>query len=524
MADFSQPLEQLEGLFPQAAKAVIVTQAKMDQYRYQAGSDSGPGIPLSFSIPRAGIELSFGLDVDSNHKVIIPFISKNKGQVQRHGHNLSFKLIAVPDLPPAPNGSDTTGQAKIPIQVLQPHFLVSPSEQDERCRQLVQAMTEKSWDLAYPEHGDKPSQEMVNKECNRILTALTPDNPELGMVVLKLDTPGPSYLIVRVTDKSKKDGIFSLTLEPKPAVIVYSFENDDVDNIRYAGLHEMARTIRHWLTGAPLVRLDDPLPKTGATDSPPSGMGLIALDEFTQVLARGYLSGLKLVSEQNTPANAVTPLPSYYDLTDVEAELSYSVYYDDDAKRLRFSFGSLKAPDGKDANDETTVIESRVAIRAYRQNEVPQVEVNLVAPEFSLAGAARQSVINAVKVKTVSASIAKAFNKDNPAEYLQYLESEQSQREAVILLSYKGAVPRQRFLIVWPGAYKGNSRDFVFICEMKNGEIQEDSIDPILSLDQVLDPAGIAIGVEITGTQYEPFHNFFHAIRTWQSRLAGKIK
>jgi hypothetical protein len=54
---------------------------------------------------------------------------------------------------------------------------------------------------------------------------------------------------------------------------------------------------------------------------------------------------------------------------------------------------------------------------------------------------------------------------------------------------------------------------------MKNGKVDEDSIEPVMHLEQDLDPEGFGIGVEITGDQYQPFHNVFHAIRIWSSRV-----
>lgn len=518
MAQFAQPIKELKSLFLQTAKAVVVTQEKLEQQLVQTSNPSKVPQP-SYSIPRTGLEFNFGLDLSAAGKVIIPFFKSDKGRLERHGHKLSFSVIAVPEPPPAPDSSSALPSDGIPIRVVQPHFLVTPREQDELCRQLAAAMTGGKWDFAFPEHGEKPDQTMVNKEAARVLQALTPDNPQRGMVVLKLDTAVPSYLIVRVTDKSKKDGLFVLTTEPEPVAMIYSFENDDVDNIRYAALHEMARTIRHWLAGTPPVLLAQPL----STQTPDGGsiaaLGLVALDEFTRNLRDGYVASLRYLSEHNPPANSAKSLPSYYDVTDVAAKLSYSVYYDDEAKRLRFSFGTFKAPDGTETDDEISVIESRVSIRAYRSNDAPQIEINLEAPEFALTGEARQIVVDAISEKESAVNIARAFNEDDPDVYLQFLENEIYERGALVLLSYKGEVPKQKFLVVWPALYKGQPRDFVFICELKNGKVSEDSIEPVMHLEQDLDPEGFGIGVEITGTQYQPFHNVFHAIRMWSSRV-----
>src|SRR4030095_16373649 len=105
-------------------------------------------------------------------------------------------------------------------------------------------------------------------------------------------------------------------------------------------------------------------------------------------------------------------------------------------------------------------------------------------------------------IKEGDSDIARAFNDEEPGAYLEYLNDQASQRAAVVLLSYKGHVPEQKFLVVWPGLFNGMRRDFVFICRLKQGKIAENSIEPVLKLEQDLDPAGFGFGVEITGSEY----------------------
>lgn len=521
MGQFAKPLEQLRHLFKQTAQAVVATQEKLDGHLSAALSSGGQPNPLfpSYSIPRTEMDFQFGLEVLAEKGIfLIPIFRKAGERLERHGHRLKFSLIAVSEVPPAPrSGLTVTTETSIPIRLIQPHFLISSGEQDALCLRLADALDGESWEFAFPEKGDEPTQKMVEKEAGRIRKALQPDNPELGMVVFKLDTTPPSYLIVRVTDKSKKDGLFVFTPESEKEALIYSFEDDEVDNIRYRALHEFALTVRHWLAGAPPAQTPFPLPMPTGQGGATLGLGLIALGAFTQVVAEGYLSGLQFLSQQNTPANAAKLLPSYYSLTGVEAELSYSVYYDDDEQRLKFSFGPRKRPDGEDADDETSVIESRASIRAYRSDDAPRVDVELVMPEFALAGSARQVVLDAVKES--ADQIASVFDEERPGSYLSFLKGDAYRRGVVILLSYKGKVPQQKFLLVWPGLYRGQSRDFVFFCEMKDGKISKDSVEVVLKLEQELEAAGVAQGVEIDGDQYQPFHNVFHAVRIWRSRV-----
>jgi len=521
MDEFVKPIEQLGDLFTGAAKAVIATQEKLDAETPSHGPSEDPlKAHPSYSIPRTEVDFKFGLDVRSGVKIMVPFFRNKQGRTERHGHRLKFSLVAVSELP----GSlriDANGSDGMPIRtsLTQPHFLVPAAEQDDLCRDLAVAMKAGRWDFILPLEGEKPSQDRVSKEADRILEALTPDDPERGMVVFKLDASLSSYLIVRVTDKSKKDGLFVFNPESSPEALIYSFEKDDVKNIRYRALHEFALTIRHWLKGAPPTRrpfsLDDEIRPPGG----PAPLGLIALKEFTLRMAEGYVAGLKLLSEQDTDANRKKLFPPYYDLTDVEAELRYSVFYDEDDKRMRFSFGRLKRPDGEDVEDEISVIESRASIRAFRSDGSAQVHIELIMPEFALSAGAREIVIDAA-VKSAD-EIALAFNRDDPASYLQFIKSIEHQRGAVIFLSYEGKVPKQEFLIIWPALHLNKPRDFVFTCKLVGDKLDEDSISPVMRLEQDLEPAGAEIGVEIDRDQYEPFHNTFHAARIWRSRVGA---
>lgn len=531
-SEFVKPVGQLREFFTQAAHAVVSTQEQLESRPLSsppAPADVSAEMQPAYVIPRTEVGLSFGLDVRNAKRVIIPFLRKNDGRLQRHGHELKFSLVAVP-APPAPLPAQPDIQpapTNIPTTLIYPHFLLPSPEQDDLCARLAKAMLAGKWDFAYPERGPKPSQKQVSKEANKIRETLeSNDDPERGMIVLRLDAATPTYLIVRVTDKSEKDGLFVFCPEQTTEALIYSFEGDGIENIRYRALHELSLTIRHWLAGAPPLRLPFKdlrapfAPANSGSENSGSELGLAALGEFTQALTEGYVSGLRYLSWQDTPANAEKLFPPYFDLTGVRAELTYSVYFDEEERRLRFSFGGRKRPDGADVDDEVSVIESRVAIRAYRADDnLPRVDVELVAPEFALSGGARELVLSAA-VRSAE-SIARQFEAGDASLYLQFLESDSHQREVVILLSYKGKVPQRKFLFVWPGIYQGRPRDFVFTCELQEGEIKEDSVRRVMSLEQELDPVGGTIGVEITNEQYQPFHNVFHAVRLWRSRIGA---
>ena len=511
MSQFSAPLEQIKAICLETAHSVVAAQKTLDQNMVAAvvaGEHAQTNEPL-YSIPQANLAMRFGLDFVKGNHLLIPFFGSESATQERHGHSVTFSFIAVPNAPNPPVEGDS-----VQIQGFQPPFLLSPQVQDDISQQLAEALHDGAWEFALPAQGELPTQSRVDKEADKIIEALTPDNPERGMVVFSLDAVTPSYLLIRVTDKSKKDGIFVFESDrPKP-VTIYSFDKDGIDNIRYAALHQFILTLRQWLvSGAQPV----PLVENLAAGPDPSSLGLVALRKFATNVRDGYVDALKFLSEQRDDEQLLAGLPSFYDLEEVKGELTYSVFFDEDARRLRFSFGPRMRPDGRAVSDPISVVESKAFVRVFRKNDRPQVETRLIAPEFALTDEARTIVLKAL-IKAGD-KIADVFKDLDPETYLEFINAPAFQTGVVILLSYKGKVPKPDFLVVWPGALQNQPRDFVFSCKMEKGEIKDIHRIMGLAQDLGLDPVGGAEGVEITRDQYEPFHNAFHAVRIWRSRV-----
>ena len=453
--------------------------------------------------------LQFGLEIVDGKRSLIPFFTSKSATRVNHGHTLTFSLVAVPDRPNPPVSDEN-----IQIQGFQPPFLVPPQVQDDIARQVAQALRNKAYDFAFPAHGVPPNQDKVNAEAKEIDDAITPDNPERGNVVLSLDAVTPAYLLIRVTDKSKKDGIFVYQSNSPVPVTIYSFDNDGLDNIRYAALHQFILTLRRWHAGG---AQPVPIGNVLTSKEDPSELGLVALTEFAKNVYEGYVDTLKFLSEQRDDEQVREGLPSFYDVDDVRGELSYSVFYDEAAQRLRFSFGPRKRPDGESVSDEISVVESKAFVHAFRRDDIPQVETRLMAPEFALTDQARKTVIEAMV--SAADAIAMEFEDLDRETYVKFIKDPAFQSEVVILLSYEGKVPKPSFLVVWPGVFQNKARDFVFTCKMKDSKIED--IGPIMGLakDIDLDPIGGTQGVEIDNDQYESFHNAFHAVRIWRSRV-----
>ena len=502
--------ESISTLCLETARAIVAARKNLDEQLTTAitTDDQGQTIEPLFSIPRADLSLSFGLNVVNEKGFLIPFLTSANTTHERHGHSVTFSFFGVPEPPNPPVTGDN-----VEIKAFQPRFFVSSKIQDDLSQQLAEALRQGAWEFAFPAHGELPEpkklKKKINEEADEIIKALTPENPERGMVVFSLDSVRPSYLLIRVTDKSKKDGIFLFAPGQPTPVTIYSFDEDGIDNIRYAALHLFILTLRQWLTsGAQPVPIAEPLS---------TGGGLDVLTDFAENVHQGYVETLQFLSDQPHDEQVHDALPSFYDIDEVKGELTYSVFFDEDAQRLKFSFGPRMRPDGTAVSDELSVVESKAFVRVFRVDNWPQVETRLIAPEFALTDKARQIVLDAMIA--AADRIANAFKDLDPAIYLEFINAPSFQAGVVILLSYKGKIPKSEFLVAWPGALQQKARDFVFLTKMDDGKITK--VDPILGLAQdiELDPEGHAEGVEITGDQYGPFHNAFHAVRMWRSRV-----
>jgi hypothetical protein len=113
---------------------------------------------------------------------------------------------------------------------------------------------------------------------------------------------------------------------------------------------------------------------------------------------------------------------------------------------------------------------------------------------------------------------------------MSFLADTEAQREVVVFLSYKGNVPQEEFLAIWPGRYQGKSLDFVFTCKRDSTGLDSERIHPVLRLDQDLADIGLSTAPgsadeeSLDKKEYRAFHNFFHAVRIWRGRRASSMR
>jgi hypothetical protein len=473
-----------------------------------------------YSIPRTTLKLRFGLKIDKQEKWLM-LIPKGETQRELHTHSLSFAVDAVPEPPAALSNESLEGDSSpLSFYLNEPYFLLSPEQEATLIEQLFTALVfeqPEKWQSFLPQ---PLNQDQFHSEVNKIKTALDQPDAETGMVFFRLGTRPTSYLIVRVTDKSKHDSLFVLTPEKLPLLKIYSIEGDGTNKINYGPLHLLALTIRRWVKGEAASTA------TIYPENVPLRYGLQYLQPFAVSLRQGYLNGLRYLSTQTSRKG----WPVWYDFTNVNAKVSYSVQYEDSgdpqaSTEPQFNFDVRTTVDNQpfDQDEQYKLIESRVLIRIRRTEGFPRVELDLAAPEFALSGDARENFLELAKES--AQEIGEKFGKDDDETrqmYEDFIKNPVYRLGVVVLLSYRGKMPKEEFLVVWPGEYSSRARDFVFTCQRKDNKLE---IDPVMRLEddvkdvQLSAPEGSTPETPLSGEQYQAFHNFFHAVRIWRARL-----
>lgn len=520
MPDEPQTISSVEGLqqlFVDMTDAVSKAQRDLDgklQRDYLASCET-VGQALVYSIPRTSVEMKFGLQIKKETKKFLFFFSKKSAETQKH--TLKFSLIAVPDPPQA---VEVTNARDTPFHLLQPNFLLSHREETQRYDELKIALANSNRRqlMFQPDNEFNPQKEIAEIE-----KALADEVSERGMVCFRLDDTTPAFLIVRVTGKSQRDSIFILRTE-NGKVEIYSFEGDGNDEVDYRPLHSLAVTIRRWLQGA--------TPLTETVDRKMlEKLGLESLPDLAENLRAGYVGGIKILAEQKVDSEP----PVLYDLTDVSAELSYTVDYSSIDKA---PFNFEKADD-----NEFSFIQNRALIQLERTSQGVRTEIELAAPEFVLSGDARDSLLSDFNSQEKDESLEKllkAFWKkygkeSNESEtsfklrYKNFIQNKSYRRNVVALLSYKGDKPKEEFLVILQGLDRQNrAKDFVFVYKKKDKEIK-----PIMALDEEiskvvlftpldLENSNVESDFDLEKEAYQAFHNFFHAVIMWRIRTSRK--
>jgi len=353
-----------------------------------------------------------------------------------------------------------------------------------------------------------------------------------------LESSPVSFLVVRVVGKDANDSVFVVTPGKQPEAVIYSVDRDEAKSIRFAPLFLLMQTIRRCQQGALKPTFTQLSEQDIAGPALDSNNGLAPLVPFAKEVRDGYEAAVSFLAlpgnesfMQVRDVQLTTSL--YYDVADVKAALTYSLGYENDNEvaQTRFDFQLRTDPrqnliDVGDKASETKLIESRAVISVERPTGKPAaVKVELNTPEFVLSGSARERLLKLAR-KSIAA-IADAFE-PNQQDYRDFLSNESFQSAVVAFLSYRGKQPKEQFLVIWPGAFLGRSRDFAFTCKVdKKDRSRLTEIKAVLKVEQ--DLTGVELSNvdsdedPVSGEQYRAFHNFFHAVRIWRARMIGRV-
>lgn len=500
----------IEDMFVEVARGMIGAQRNLDVMT------TGDG--WSFALPKVRVEMNFGLQVEKGKKRIL-FIPTGQKRKELHTHQLRFSMIAVPEPPPVA-GLDDMIEGRPQAYILQPDYLVPVAEGQKQFQKLAEILLSKDdtqWRFSIPRKSlDK--QKMIKEtgeEGQKILDALE-SKSDRNLVCFRLKRHPASYLIVRLNDNQKDDGLFLYEPDSTPNVTIYSYEGDDREEVSYEPLHRLAMAVRRSQDGAEMVRVDYASEESAQSDAND-------LQHFIRFFRDGYSRSLGFLAT-HAAINDDNPERSlWYDFDDAEASLSFSVNLaKDELDIVGRNFVTA---------DSGNLIENRTVLRLRREKDKPLVEIEMMTPGFVLSGPARMEfagIIADSSEKIASRFAEKASQGSDretiKANYQKNILNSEFQNDVVVFLSHSGDEIKPEFLVIWPGIHNGKSRDFVFRCKLKEENKVED-VDIVMRLEDSLVEVKISLAgeqpemAEQAGITYKAFHRFFNAVRIWRGRM-----
>ncbi len=476
------PELSLEQFVDRATLSVLAGQQKLDrEVNPKARQTALPGQALFYSFPRAAFAIESAIVMDKKRVLF-----KRRSRASTLSHRLSFDLIAVPEPPARPTLAPT-------LELAEPALLLSRKDEQQLLTMLLDGLRNPTgwWIVDQATTSRLLTEDPGLKDTiRRLADQLKPDL----LVFLRL-TRG-RYLAARVQgmgkrgEKGKRDSLFVIDPEGVPPVTLYTFPGDPFRNrVSYRPFHSLAATARSWLKGE--------LADCRSPWQPSDSLGFEALEGFVQSLARAYTKNLETLAGQEDNS----PLPSFYDLANVEATLSFSVETSDG----QISFRERFEAEDKIAERAAT---SRVALRAGRRQGRPEIFIELERIEFLPRGSTREALID--QLLAFRNQIALRLDVANQERYLDLFEDPEHRRGAVVFRSLQIRKIGEELVVVWPGRLGSQHRDFVFACERTGDKIHH--ISKIMTLEENLDDVTIDLA------SFGAFHRFFVAVRLWRDR------
>jgi hypothetical protein len=480
--------ESLASLVPDSVAAIVAAQEALDAPASAEEERSGTRFHLT-SIPAAELRIAFGLSVSRKHGFLV-----TRRATSALRHVLSVGVRAVPEaIPPAPAG----GWATAPFTVFEPAFMVAPEREIDLGLAICDALSNNACTVKVPGKVDAATVIKAGSTLRQQL--VRPEHPELGVVAFRVSARPLVDLVVVVTEKAERDGIFLFESGQPP--VLYSIPEDRNPAMFYEPLHRLTVAIGEWLSDQTGRR------RTGLRRLPQE-WGFTSLELLAESLVAGYTRSLALLAE----SKASGPLTQQFDLTAVRAEIAFGL-----RQRAAPSVVVAQEDDLSDA-----LVSGQVLLEVERLRTAIGVTLTLVAPGYVLAPRAKDAFV--ARAQRVARDIAHAFHDDSSVDYVQAITHPSRRAEIVVLLSAEDADDAFDYLVTWPVNTTDGERHFVFRCRE-----DRDSLDDIDAIVRASDRLGtISIPNEpdlsVDDDVYEAYSRFFRAARIWRSGVAHDIQ
>jgi len=480
-------------LLPQGVSAVVAVQQELDVPATDTERDSGTRFYLT-SIPSAELKLEFGLSVSEKRGFLV-----RRRTTSALRHRVALTMAAVPEpIDAAPRG----GWAASPFTLFEPAFMVNPEREIELGERICDALRDNTCTIRVPEP-EKLNAKTIRKAGEKLREQLVrAERPELGVVAFRVAAQPATDLVVIVTDKAKKDGVF-LVREGEPPT-VYSIPDDDNDGIFYEPLHLLTMAIGEWLAG-------DTRRQRMAVKHLPQEWGFTTLELFAENLVSGYQQCVSLLSQPRSSG----PLTQQFDLARVQAEVAF---------RMRQRQGGAPMVSIVDEPDEPQdLVSGRVRLELERLSNAIGVTLTLVAPGFVLSSHARDGFVK--RAQEIADKIADEFRHDHSVDYVLAIKQPYNAAQIVVLLSIENPGDPFKYLVTWPIRTAEGERHFVFQCRE-----DKSSLDDIKAIVRASDRlAAVSLLSTLDASQidddvYEAYNWFFRATRLWRSGVARDIQ
>ena len=453
---------QLRAIFAQTAKAARIAQSELDARSRLLGR--------SYAIPRVSLSAKFST-LETQGRFAVVFGQKSE---QEQDSQLNFSLNLAAD----PMPLETSSDAPLDTTVLLPPFLVTPEVRADVLKRLCVELGSIDRIRYRNELG-----EIESAEANR--------SEDPGIVVLALDRPR-SYLLVRLGNAN--DGIFLLNLEDPEPLEVFSFAGMRERLIAWKPFRELFANLRKW-------QRQQFLGVECSSRSLPEKLGKIEIRAFATEMWEGFRSARR----ELTTADEVQEPSSYFHLQDVSAALSYSI-------PVPTRQGSESIP----------FVRTQTTISIDESDPgFPVMRVHLIAPEFVVVGDGRAALLELLRKNLEASSADSLWSVIDPtykAAYQRAFTDERRRQDALALLSYRGMLPQNQFLFLWPASIRGEEREFAFSLRYEGSRLRDPEL--VLPLENPLgDFVSSSSLPEARDVQYDRYHsalhNFFHAVWVW---------